>query len=186
MTTLLIVGLACVIAAVVGGGLKLMGVEIPILASLPRQILLAMVGIAVVAGSFVIPEARDTSQKQSVVSEPLQTPTTQTPAAQSLSPPFPISEDFPRQSEQAKIVLSVTYGPPGTSLKVSGSGFAPREDVRIRLHTQQVGSVIADDKGAFTDVTITIPRDWPFKGQYDVIATGEESIKQAREPFEVT
>jgi eukaryotic-like serine/threonine-protein kinase len=48
--TLTLVGLACVIAAVVGGGLKLIGIEIPPLTSFRRQVLLGSVGIAVLAG----------------------------------------------------------------------------------------------------------------------------------------
>jgi hypothetical protein len=45
-TTLLTAGLACLIAAIVGGGLKAWGIEIPALQSLKRQVLLASLGIA--------------------------------------------------------------------------------------------------------------------------------------------
>jgi hypothetical protein len=40
--TLLLVGIACIIGAIVGGGLKLVNVELPLIASLPRQMLLAL------------------------------------------------------------------------------------------------------------------------------------------------
>lgn len=43
-STLLNVGLACIIAAIIGGGLKAFGLEIPILDSWKRQILLAIFG----------------------------------------------------------------------------------------------------------------------------------------------
>ena len=43
-TTLLTTGLACLIAAIVGGGLKAFGIEIPILRSGKRQLALAGLG----------------------------------------------------------------------------------------------------------------------------------------------
>lgn len=49
--TLFIVGAACIIASVVGGGVKLFGAEIPILNSIRRQLLLAFVGLL-----FLLPE----------------------------------------------------------------------------------------------------------------------------------
>jgi len=52
-TVLLTTGLACVIAAIVGGGLKAFGMELPILRSLPRQVLLGAVGIALIGGVFL-------------------------------------------------------------------------------------------------------------------------------------
>src|SRR5919198_1947520 len=51
---LLVVGLACLVGAVVGGGLKLRGVEIPIVSSLRRQGLLAVIGGAAIFGGLVL------------------------------------------------------------------------------------------------------------------------------------
>ena len=45
---LLIAGVACIIAAIVGGGLKAFGFEIPLLNSIGRQILLAIVGVGLI------------------------------------------------------------------------------------------------------------------------------------------
>jgi hypothetical protein len=51
--TLLTTGLACIIAAIIGGGLKAFGIEIPILQSGKRQVLLAIFGcILIVAGYY--------------------------------------------------------------------------------------------------------------------------------------
>ncbi|MGH8885731.1 MAG: FG-GAP repeat domain-containing protein [Egibacteraceae bacterium] len=50
MNPLVLIGLVCVIAAIVGGGLKLSGIEIPVLMSVRRQLLLASLGIALMAG----------------------------------------------------------------------------------------------------------------------------------------
>jgi hypothetical protein len=43
--TFIIAGVVCVIAAIVGGGLKAFGVEMPLLNSTPRQIILGIAGI---------------------------------------------------------------------------------------------------------------------------------------------
>ena len=47
-TTLLLLGIACIIAAIVGGGLRAVGFEFPPLKSLPRQIILAMLGVILI------------------------------------------------------------------------------------------------------------------------------------------
>jgi hypothetical protein len=49
--TILYSGLACIIAAIVGGGVKAFGVEIPLLSSLKRQSLLAIFGLALIVVS---------------------------------------------------------------------------------------------------------------------------------------
>lgn len=55
--TLVLLGIACVIAAVVGGGVKLSKIELPTVASVRRQILLAAVGIVLaIGGLFFFPE----------------------------------------------------------------------------------------------------------------------------------
>jgi hypothetical protein len=46
--TIALVGIACFIAAIVGGGLKLAQIEIPLIDSLPRQIMLAAAGVVIV------------------------------------------------------------------------------------------------------------------------------------------
>ena len=43
--TFIIAGVVCIIAAIVGGGLKAFGVEMPLLNSTPRQIILGIAGI---------------------------------------------------------------------------------------------------------------------------------------------
>jgi hypothetical protein len=52
-TTLLTAGIACIIAAIVGGGLKAFGFEIPALASARRQVALGLFGTALLAGAVV-------------------------------------------------------------------------------------------------------------------------------------
>jgi hypothetical protein len=52
--TLLGVGLACLIAAIVGGGFKAFGVEVPLVQSLGRQSLLAVVGLGLVGTAVAL------------------------------------------------------------------------------------------------------------------------------------
>lgn len=47
-TTLLGAGIACIIAAIVGGGLKAFGIEIPVLSSVYRQVALGALGIVLI------------------------------------------------------------------------------------------------------------------------------------------
>ncbi len=57
MKELVFLGAACVVAAVIGGGLKWAGMEIPVLQSAKRQVLLAVVGCLLIAGG-VAPNVR--------------------------------------------------------------------------------------------------------------------------------
>jgi hypothetical protein len=52
-TTLLTAGIACIVAAIVGGGLKAFGLEIPVLASSRRQAGLGAFGLALLAAAAV-------------------------------------------------------------------------------------------------------------------------------------
>jgi hypothetical protein len=81
--------------------------------------------------------------------------------------------------------LSETSGSPGTALTVTGKGFSPRETIEINLAKRRLNTVTADGKGSFAGVPVSIPGDWPFKGQVDIIATGRSSIRSVAEPFEV-
>lgn len=45
---IILAGIACVIAAVIGGGVNILGAEIPKIISIPRQILLAAVGVVII------------------------------------------------------------------------------------------------------------------------------------------
>jgi hypothetical protein len=50
--SLLTVGLACLIAAVTGGGLKAFGIELPLIASFKRQLLIGLIGIGLIVGAI--------------------------------------------------------------------------------------------------------------------------------------
>ncbi len=79
-TVLLSAGIACLIAAIVGGGLKAFGIEIPMLQSLARQLLLGTFGTILVVISFATssppkPPDGKTSPPPSPTRTPLATPT---------------------------------------------------------------------------------------------------------------
>ena len=46
--TLFGIGIACILAAIVGGGLRALGFEFPLLKSIPRQVLLFIIGVGLV------------------------------------------------------------------------------------------------------------------------------------------
>lgn len=76
--TFLITGLACLMAAIVGGGLKAFGIEIPLLNSRIRQTILGLLGIVLIAAGFVLYPAlpidsgnSNQSTKQQVPTPPL-------------------------------------------------------------------------------------------------------------------
>ncbi len=52
--TLLGAGIACLIAAVIGGGFKAFGVDIPLISSRPRQVLLGAVGLLMILGAVAM------------------------------------------------------------------------------------------------------------------------------------
>ena len=62
-TTLLTSGIACVAAAIVGGGLKAFGMEIPALASTRRQLMLAGFGACLVVAAAAVRDETSLSQK---------------------------------------------------------------------------------------------------------------------------
>jgi hypothetical protein len=75
VTTALSVGLACIIAAIVGGGLKALGVEIPTVDSIRRQIVLASFGVLLILTAVYLGRQHETVEHDSA------------PPAQSSQPP---------------------------------------------------------------------------------------------------
>ena len=67
--TLLYVGIACVICAVVGGGFTGLGMKFPVLSSGSRQLVLAAIGVLVIAAAFIVknPPATTTTTTPTLV-----------------------------------------------------------------------------------------------------------------------
>jgi hypothetical protein len=69
----------------------------------------------------------------------------------------------------------------GSSVIVTGSGFAPNEQVSIGVDGQAARTVTADSTGSLAQVTIAAPAD----GDHAVGATGAESLMPANASFAV-
>lgn len=179
--TLLLVGITCAIGAIVGGGLKVVNVELPLVASVGRQVLLALVGDPLVVASFTLP--RVGGQNANTASDQITPVAAKSVIAQ--SPGATIS--LPTlMGEPADITLSRTAGATGTAITVSGIGFAPGETIVVRFHTIELARARADEQGAFSVLSVRVPPDWRFTGQFDFIAMGHSSLRSARAPFRVT
>ena len=68
-TTLLTAGLACLIASVIGGGLKAFSIEIPLLTTLPRQIALFALGLVLCFIAFGLRPSLPGTRTPSTTSE---------------------------------------------------------------------------------------------------------------------
>ena len=84
------------------------------------------------------------------------------------------------------IYLNKDSGPPGTTVRVSGKGFAADESITLRFHTEVIGHTETDGQGAFDNVSVEVPSDWKFTGQFTFVATGASSVKSAQREFRVT
>ena len=93
---------------------------------------------------------------------------------------------IPQPSGETRVFLDKLSGPAGTTVRVSGEGFAAGETITIRFHTEVCAETTADDSGAFAEVSCTIPEDWQFKMQASIIASGNSSIRSGQAAFRVT
>ena len=81
------------------------------------------------------------------------------------------------------LLLDRASGPPGTELRISGSGFGPRENVRVTMgDSLATSSVRADNQGAWT-VTLNVPVS--AGGPLPVSATGARG-RRVESEFTVT
>jgi hypothetical protein len=69
-TTLITLGIVCILAAIVGGGLKALGIELPKLDSKSRQWLLAGFGVVLLIVATLIPNPPSNAQAGSSMAPP--------------------------------------------------------------------------------------------------------------------
>ena len=100
--------------------------------------------------------------------------------------PSPSPNRPARGDGSVAIYLNKDSGAAGTTVRVSGQGFAPDEEITLRFHTETVGHTGADGQGRFEAVSVDVPDDWPFTGQFAFVATGESSVRSAQREFRVT
>lgn len=111
------------------------------------------------------------------------TPPVNSPASSFTVPGF----SFP-QEHSAEIFLSRDSGPGGSQVLVSGRGFGASDRVVIRFSTFQMGATTADAQGAFASVAVTIPGSFSVFApqQFNIVATGQDSVRSASAPFTIT
>jgi len=80
--TLLLIGIVCILGAIVGGGLRIVGVEFDLIKSVFRQLLLAIAGCVLIWASFIVdrpnplPTGNPTpTPKPTITSQPAGKPT---------------------------------------------------------------------------------------------------------------
>jgi outer membrane protein assembly factor BamB len=86
---------------------------------------------------------------------------------------------------QPAISLSPTDGPPTTSLRVSGSGFAPNARVDIYFGTQDEALAVANGAGSFSQIAIPAPAS-ALPGTHWVSAVERSSHTGAQATFLVS
>jgi hypothetical protein len=103
-------------------------------------------------------------------------------------PPAPSSPPPPSLPGPASVFSNRDSGPGGTTILVSGEGFDPGERVVLRFHTDQIGSTTANGDGKFSNVAVTIPSTLSefAPRQFELIATGQSSVRTATTPFTLT
>lgn len=90
--------------------------------------------------------------------------------------------------DESAVFLSKESGPGGSTVNVSGEGFAAGETIEVRFHTESVATTRADAGGGFANVQITIPPSFSVFAprQFSVIATGRASLRSAMAPFTIS
>jgi len=96
-TAILYAGLACIVGAVVGGGLKAFGIEIPALSSLLRQVILFVLGVVLIVVGMNVDSSNGAGT---------QTPPNAQPAQQGAAQPNG-SANTPTKKEHS--TLKLTY-----------------------------------------------------------------------------
>jgi hypothetical protein len=79
------------------------------------------------------------------------------------------------------ITLSVSSGPPTSSVNIGGTGFGASETVSINYDTNQIGTASTDNTGGFS-TGISIPGS-ALPGNHTVLALGQNSGISAQATF---
>jgi len=92
------------------------------------------------------------------------------------------------QTEEAQIFLSVTSGPAGSNIKISGEGFAPNERIVFNFHTTEIGDTHAGPNGSFSGVEVPVPDEYRkfAPKQFYVFAIGQSSNRSPSAKFMVS
>jgi hypothetical protein len=160
--TVLLIAIACGVAAIVGGNVSLPGgAKFPELSGAVRLALGAVALLLLVTSIIFIVNPRASG------------PDPRSPAGTCSGP---------------KISLSKGKGPSGTKVTITGRGFPSNADVETRFHTEAMAPASSDENGAF-ESRVVIPGSLdPFAPQqFEISATTTSpAVCSARAPFRLT
>jgi hypothetical protein len=179
------VGIACVIAAIAGGSVKVANVfSLDKELSARRQAALGTLGAGLIVLAFVLNNGGGDSRPSP---NPKETQYVTSLVKQAEREQEKIKHEQEFEEMPAKLKLSPNSGGVGTQLTVTGTGFKPGESVRIIFQATPIAEANADRSGTFSKV-ITVPKLGPISeaGIMEVTATGGSSNKSAEHSFEVT
>ena len=189
-------GIACVIAAIVGGGMKALGAEIPTIQSTRRQLALGAFGVILIVGAFIIDKPSPKVPDNSVQSDrtvnasssdirptppapkPVIQPTPQPshPSAQqpTLAPPTP-QPSHPSAQQPAPAVHTLSSSPnpsqgiTAVHVEQSTSTWIDTETGRMwPLLTTHIASSEAAAANYCRDLTLGGYHDWRLPTEQDV------------------
>jgi hypothetical protein len=182
-----LIGFACLLAAAVGGGVKLAGNEIPLLESWRRQLLVAVVGVVALALAF-IPNTSSSSPP-----DPGPTPT---PSGARSGTPVPPPGTPP--PDEGRVWITPESGRLGVTIETSGDGFRAGEPIVLGISGPNnycfapslfkvVKSVRADTNGKFGPVSLELPDQikGTYTGLFYICGYGTGSLRHGEAPYVV-
>jgi hypothetical protein len=128
--TLLTAGIACVMAALIGGGLKAFTIEIPVLSSITRQVVLGvfglvLIGIGVIRGGSIDRPSSPGPTSAPSAGKATETPRTQEPGQKGPSS-GPSSVETPSPATGRQVALEkVVFRLPGDGIPMNNARVGP-------------------------------------------------------------
>lgn len=120
-TTLVLLGVACIIAAIVGGGFKLARTEFPTITSVRRQLLLALFGLILILGGWAMDRPSGGIGERGVVENPAPQNQQGDPANGPSGPPdSPVTDVLAALPEENPAPNKSAVEAPGPALPVAG------------------------------------------------------------------
>lgn len=162
--TLLLIGIGCVIAAVVGGGLKLANFETPEIRSLWRQAALAAVGLVIVGTDIALVKNNKSgptpspTPKKGPQAHKVPASGTYTGKAAQRGAASGINKDYPVTMSFSAAGSTVSY----ETLDCFGNLIPQGFDGRWRLYSEQITSGHCDQGGTWR-VRVDAPRELEAK-----------------------
>lgn len=142
--SLLVAGIVCMVAAVVGGGVKLLGAEVPVLSSFTRQALLFLLGLGFLAASFQVDRTKPPTPSASGAAASSSRPPSSLPPS---SGPAPTPPAPPACGSNNGLACLPRSSGPVTFADPAAANRAAAQNVQDALSTSQ-GEAAAIRQGA--------------------------------------